>query len=318
MAIIEWQYRWCFMRPKNGMGDFLMYIDKQTLKAFLAKISQWPGMYIGENRFDYLRHFVGGAFYSPLWFSEVKGETSPITIFDWQCDYDMQRWLFLKESISIAHSASINGWTIFQLCFGNGRKAIEQFQVMIKEILFSSGDKYERGDTVSSHIWQVYRHYKYSGISSKAVKSYYIDAESEDYYPVSEAIKNTIGEVSYNYESIIPFITRMIKESFSDLRVYLHYGAYFLCVKFMYKSKENVWVENVALANQPDFYYDLVILHAYASIVQQEEHDCHIMYLQHKDDVTTVNNIIKSPASAIVHAEESPICQPYEEWKKTI
>jgi len=86
----------------------------------------------------------------------------------------------------------------------------------------------------------------------------------------------------------------------------------------MYKSDENVWIENVALAKQPDLYYDLVILHAYASIVQQKEHDCHIIHLHHKDGVTTVNNVIESPGSAIVHAEVSPICQPYEEWKKMI
>jgi len=86
----------------------------------------------------------------------------------------------------------------------------------------------------------------------------------------------------------------------------------------MYKSDENGWIENVALSNQPGFYYDLVILHAYASIVQQEEHDCHIIHLQHENGVASVNTVIRSPASDIVHAEESPIHQPYKEWKLSL
>jgi hypothetical protein len=288
-------------------------MDKQSLKEALIKLAQRPGLFIGTNRFDYMQLFYYG------W-----DAFSQIHVYRWMSDYDIQRWLFLKESVSIYRAASIDGWTLMQRCYGNRQEAIDQFKSMLDEIELSSRDEYNFMDTVSRHIRQVYLLYKWGNIDRQEAE--FNSKVSADYYPVNDMIRDAIGNVSHSYESIIPIIARMISEQYSDLWIYLHYERYFLCIKFLYHSEKEGWVENIALAHQQDYYRNLVVLHAYASLIQNEEHQNHILTLRHNDGAVTIDceetidewyGIFNNDID-ISDCDKNPFNKSYAEWKRKI
>ena len=269
----------------------MMLSTKQSLKKLLMSIAERPGMYVSKCRFDYIDCFQQGLGMGFSYACHALKQNAP-TMYPWNSHYDIQKWLLLKESVSIVRSTVINGWMLFQRCYGIKQSAFEQFQKMLEEIEFSSHDEYSiHDDGVDAHIFQVYCLYKYGrNLSDEEIREYhkFNTTVSAKYYPVNDDIKSIIGEIGNDYASIIPIVNRLINEPYDDLLIYLHYETCFLCVKFLYRTGQNDWVESSALRHQDDSYDNLVILHAYAAIIQKEEHKNHIITLRKtKDDVYT-------------------------------
>jgi len=280
-----------------------MSTDRQTFGEAVIQMAHRPTMYIGEYRFDYWIQFLMGY------------RAHAYKVAPWKYDYDMQRWLFLKESVSI-RSSYFNGWVLFQCCYGNGKEALDQFKAMVEEVEFSYDERY---DTVYWHINQICHFYEF-GPDLEAIE--YYNKMGSDYYPASNTIKDIIGEIKHDYKSLIPLITRMIDEPFDDLRIYLHYERYFLCVKFLYYTKDKGWVDNTSLTDQPGYYHSLVILHAYASLIQKKEHPNHIISMRHKNKSTTINYKkrtdvwyeILNKGLDISACDKNPFSKSYANW----
>jgi len=293
--------------------------DKQLLKERLLDLVKCPAMYVGKNRFDYMQLFYQG------W---DMFRSSPA--YKWMASYDIQKWLLLKESASL-QTTSINGWCLIQRCYGNRQESITQFKNMLEQIDLSSEEEYHLPDTVAWHIFQIFSAYKWNDDRTsmmKAMPFMHNSKVSDIYYPLSNTIKNIIGEVKYSYDSIIPLITRMISESYGDVLVYLHYEHYFLCIRFLYRSENGDWIENTALSCKPDYYRDLVILHAYAALVQEERHKNHIVTLRYHNASSAVEIRCKQITDVwygifnddvdITACDANPLSKSYAEWKQAM
>lgn len=70
---------------------------REKFKSKMAQFAKRPGVYVGRRRLDYIQCFYYGWIYA-----------AP-DMFQWYCDYDMQKWLFMQESVSIAHATSLDG-----------------------------------------------------------------------------------------------------------------------------------------------------------------------------------------------------------------
>lgn len=240
-------------------------------------------------------------------------------MFQWYCDYDMQKWLFMQESASIAHAASINGWSLFKRCYGIDQNAVEMFQKMVEQIPYTSVLEADWGDTVASHIYQIYSLYHWKSSTKGEFKT----KISEYYHPVNQSIRDIIGEVDVAYESIVPLVKRMILELTEDIRIYIHYESYFLQVRFLYYS-QNKWIENIALRDGQQYYYNLIILHAYCALVQKKEHKNHTVTLTIKQgniesEVHEVEDIwynIFNKDQDISSCNLNPFQSSYMEWRK--
>jgi hypothetical protein len=292
--------------------------EKQLLKERLLHLTERPAMYVGKKRFDYLLLLYYGWSMFP-----------PSSAYKWMADYDIQKWLFLEEAVSIRGAASLNGWSLMQRCYGNRQEAITQFKNMLEQIDLSSEAEYHIPDTVSWHIYQIYSTYKWNNDQTtltKVVPFMHINRISNIYYPLSTTIKNIIGKVKHSYNSIIPLVTRMISEPYSDVLVYLHYEHYFLCVRFLYCSENGDWIDSTALSYKPDYYNNMVILHAYAALIQKERHRNHIVTLHYQnisnvvkiryEQITDVWYGIFNDDVDITACDERPMSKSYAEWKQ--
>ena len=278
--------------------------SKESLREALIKLAERPGLYVGTDRFDYLDNFSAG------W-----GLVTPE--YPWNADYEIQEWIFLKESVSIANAASLHGRSLISRCYGNRIEAINKFKMLLEEVEFSSNDAKKEINTVSAQIF--------------GLKSCFESAFEEDDYicpfanlapaTLKQASKKLVGKVQNTYESIIPIIVRMINESHDDLWVYLHYETYFLSVRFLYRTIKGEWQENTVLSNREDYFQNLLILHAYASFVQKKEHTNHIITLRHNQGVTMVDckETVDATWHDILNAHnEKPLYKSYAEWKEDI
>lgn len=288
-------------------------------QEILFAVLERPGLYVGKNRLDYVGNFFSGfAFHAGL---------SPDNKLETNFNYPMQKWLFYKESVSIAHSASINGWSVLSRCYGNNNDGCNKLKEFLQDLwlenTFSNLENIEVYDTVGCQIFQIYANYHWKNPSSKEFFSSMI---SKDYYPVSEKIKNWIGEIEYSYESLIPLIRKLVDESFDKLKIYLHYESYFLQVRFLYYSEDKGWVDNVELIDKYDYYLHLTILHAYAAIIQKKEHPNHIITIELENNEISINykdmedywhkifneNLDKN------YASKEPMAKLYNEWKANV
>jgi len=278
--------------------------NKQSLKEALIKLAERPALFVGTEHFDALTHFFAG------W--EFVAHVYP-----WASNYDMQRWIFLRESVSIYKARTLHGHSLIQRCYGNRRKAIDAFKTILEDIEFNHRDDKALGGTVSDHIWQIYTALDGDGFFWGSPKSY---------NAIKPIIDEVIGEVQQSYEGIIPVINRIITETYDDLWVYLHYERYFLCVKFLYHTQKEGWKENIALVNQEDYILKLAILHAYATFVQKEDHSNHIITLRHHQGLTTVDakevaddwHDIFNNGADISICDNNPFCKSYAEWQAAI
>lgn len=270
----------------------------------LKNLAVRPGMFVGANRLDYIERFLNGfLFYK----REILKEESC-----WNSNYEMQRWLFYKESVSIAHGNVINGWSLMARCYGQEKRACEQFRAFMEETPYPA-DKGKSVPTVAEHIYRIY--------------SYYFWEEKEIVSDVflQEAI-NIIGTVNNSYESIIPFVKQMIPESYEDLLIYVHYETYFLQIRFLYYNQAKGWVDNTALVNQEHYYRDLIILHAYVLLVQKEEHPSHIVTIHSKQNEIVIETMeVADHWNAVLNhgadkrlCSQNPMSLSFFQWRNNI
>ena len=271
--------------------------SKESLREALIKLTERPGLYVGADRLDYLENFSAG------WGFVTS-------IYPWASDYEIQEWIFLRESVSI-NSASIHGRSLVPRCYGNRKEAIAQYKILLEEVKFSRWEDEKPTPSVSRLI---------TGITSS------FEEEGYDFYAycapaaLRQVAKELVGEVQHSYESIIPIVSRIIGEAYDDLWVYLHFAGCFVCVKFLYHTEKDGWKENTALLNREDYVQKLLILHAYAVFVQEKENKSHIITLRHKQGIITVD--CKETADEwrgiCSDYENKPFSESYAEWKEGI
>ena len=168
--------------------------SKESLRAALIKLTERPGLYVGTDRLDYLEHFSAG------WDLVTPA-------YPWDADYEMQEWIFLRESVSIAGAATIHGRSLIPRCYGNRMQAIDQYRNLLKEVAFRSYEEDRPAPAVSQQI---------VGITSS------FEEEGYDFFagwaPTAHrrAAKELVGEAQHSYESIIPMISHMIGEPYDD------------------------------------------------------------------------------------------------------
>jgi len=270
-------------------GHYVMIVTKEKLKEALMIAVKYPHGLVGTRRLDYLlSYFQGGGY-----MAHVLPYPPPadISMYSWGSDYDIQKWLLLRESASIKKAASIHAWSLVKRCYGIRHLVFDQLQIMLEEIEFSDSKEYNLEDTVARHVYKIYSLYKYGNDREEEFTFPPNPKVSADYYPVSENIRGIMGEVKYDYTSIIPIITRMINELYDDLWIYLHYERHFMCVKFLYHTPKEGWLEYTSLNQQQDYYSNLVILHAYASLIQKEEHKNHIITMRKANNEIIIDSL---------------------------
>lgn len=243
------------------------------------------------------------------------------TLLGMHSDYDMKKWLFDKESASIAHASSINGWSLFERCYGISEKAIHTFREMLDDIPYSHSSDYHLEDTVAWHIYQIYMLYHWG--NNNCERDNFCAAVSSNYYPVSQSIRDIVKEVHPSYESLIPFVERMITSPHDELWIYIHYERYFQQVRFLCHTDSRGWIDNVDLTDYENYYNNLVVLHAYCALVQKEEHKNHIvtLHIKHatvKIDIHEVEDVwyrIFNEDEDISASNLNPFSASYTEWK---
>jgi len=280
--------------------------SKELLREALINVAKRPSLYVGTERLDYLEKFFTG------W-------RLVATPYPWADDNEIQEWIFLKESVSIARAASLHGRSLISLCYGNRAEAITQFRTMLEEVKFRCYDDMNGEHTVSTQIY---------GVKSLFESIF----EGEDYFfphtgKSLEALKldanKLVGEVKKTYESIIPIISRIVNEPHDDLWVYVHYETYFLSVRFLYRTDKGEWKENTTLFDSKNYFSNLLILHAYVAFVQKKEHENHVVTLRHYKGFTTVDykevvgvGVTWHEISSARH--KKTFCKLYEKWKEEI
>lgn len=181
-----------------------------------------------------------------------------------------------KESVSIAHAATLNSWSLMMRCYGYEKKACEQFRLFLEETSFTDHNKGAE-QTVAHQIYQLYSYFHWNKETDKA------------FYPLIQEIKNRNGNSKYSYEKIVSFVNNMIEEQHDDLWVYLHYENYFQQVRFLYHTESKGWIDNTELVHHKDYYKNLIILHAYVALAQQENHSHHIITIHFKNNKSYVD-----------------------------
>ena len=277
-----------------------MYIDKETLRENMLMVCKRPGLYVGEARLDKMWNYFCG------WYHFGRED-----IYSWSQEVDMHRWLFMTESASIAHAASLNGWSILRRCYGNESHGIKQLEQMLTEIPFSEqSEDCDLKHSVSHRIFNIYAHYHWGA----------------DGYPIDEKVKNIIGAVGREYENIITIAARMIPEPYQQLWIYIHYERYFMQVRFLYYTDEKGWTDNTELTHLESYFDNLLILHAYAALIQKESHKNNCVTIHQKDGETTVGvkkvkgyweDAFKADFDTALY-DKNPFCKSYAAWKESV
>jgi len=279
--------------------------SKESLRSALLKLTERPGLFVGINRLDYLENFYAG------W--------SLVTpIYPWNSDYEIQKWIFLKESVSIANAATIHGRSLIFRCYGNRMDAINKFKELLEDVEFNSYDDKKDVSNVSVQIF--------------GLRSFFESIIEEDGYicpfatwasvALKQAANELVVKVQNTYESIIPIISRIISEPHDDLWVYLHYERYYLSVRFLYHTTNGEWRENTSLIDEENYFQNLLILHAYVAFVRKQEHEHHIITLHYTKGISTVSckelaDIVGHDVSNN-HVNDIPLCNSYADWKEPL
>jgi len=278
--------------------------SKESLREALITLTERPGIFIGTDRLDYLEHFSAG------W-----GLVTPE--YPWNADCEIQEWVFLRESVSIANAPSIHGRSLLSRCYGNRIEAINQLKTLLEEVEFSSSADKRYNCTVSQQIFCISALFE----SMFEENEYICPFAGWTPATLKQTVNDLVSEVQNTYDSIVPIISRMINEPHDDLWVYLHYETCFLSVRFLYRTKKGEWKENTDLLDKEYYFQYLLTLHAYAAFVQKEEHKNHIVTLRYNQGFTTVDCMetadVMSHDVLCTH-DKKPLCTSYAEWKEAI
>lgn len=200
--------------------------NRQLLKLILKR----PKMFVGENRLDYIKMFYDGYQY---------GKKSI-----WDFDYDLQNWIFRKESV-IIRSFNINIWTLFYRYYGIAEEAISKILEFIENTSLTSKiqTEYKNLKTIYSKV------YKEEIILEKQQK------EKKGF------IKEKGFTKKKQYQLFISFLQKLIKEEYQKLFIYLYSEDLIMQIRFCYQTKENKWVDSSSLQNNTELEEKLIQLY---------------------------------------------------------
>ncbi len=262
-----------------------------------------PALFTGKDRFDYLDIFLR-AYYD---------------CSKWNSDYDIQKWLLINESIILPHAITLTGWQLVPIYYGNKNAAIDSFGRLVDEIAFSTNEFNE--ELPALVVYDIYKYCKYPTLRTNR---FFIDEKSDLNSRIPE-IKNIFSEMKKSYENIIPIAKRMINDTYEDLYIYIRYQAYFFQIRFVY-LKEGKWIDLDDLKNLDDYYFNLVVLHAYAELLQKENHKSHIISIHTNNDETKI--AVKKTKDVwydiynndldISFADKKTLYSQYNNWKNEI
>ena len=291
--------------------------EYEFINSFLNR----PGMYVGANRLDYMFRFLDGFHWSKVIIPNDKAflDLGP----------GLERWLLLKESISIGTSTACSQW-LMERYYGMGNYGCEKLKSYFEESRDGSKEIVNADDRVRTHIYLIYIYYRSQGedyLNDFMLKHFQLDKNfNKNYYPLSQRIIDKIGEIEFTYENIVNYIKKMITDSYEDLWVYLCYDDCIIQVRFLYHAPVKGWVDNIDFVASEDDYDNLVILHALATIARKREHRNHIIITHCRNDevdikVVEVDNyseeeMIRENETEVQDAKS--LYKVYENWKENI
>lgn len=292
--------------------------NNNTLHNLIKLIAKRPAAFVGKGRLDYIDNFISGLYMYRSQFTDNK--------MLWNFNDNMQKWLFLKESASIAGRASINGWSLIKRCYGNDYEACKKFNDYVAEVPFDECESPFRYNKVISA--------KTYGISNRLNKFYeeYENGDSntnlvDNEYLNEELLKQLYISPNKSYESIIPYVQKMIPEAYDDLWIYIKYERYFLQVRFIYFSKDKGWVESTSLVDQEDYYLRLIFLHGYAEFIKPDRKLSQIVSIHYINknlteiQITKVEDVwfkIFNQSADISMCNKIALAKSYLDWKNSI
>ena len=287
--------------------------EYEFIKSFLKR----PGMYVGANRLDYMLCFLSGF--------EISKVIIPNDNALLDLGSGLERWLLLKESVSI-YSGNVGPQSLMERCYGNGKYACDKLKNYFEESRHNSNENVVE-DSVSMHIRLICDEYQCAGIDSlRSILLSYSKCNNKSYYPLSQKIKDKIGEVEFTYDNIANQVKKMIVDDYDDLWIYLHYEPYFIQIRFLYQKPSKQWVENTSFVSSEDGYDNLVVLHAFAALAQKEEHKNHILTIHcvekevniKVNEITDYSDVVFNRENKTAEMDVEPMYKLYEQWKKEI
>jgi len=277
----------------------MFIVDSKTaLRESLIKLTECPSIFIGAERLDYLLTFSAG------W-------DMVTSVYSWAADHEIQEWIFSRESVSIANAASSHGTSLISYCYGNSNDAIAKYNTLLKDVAFKSKKDMIQKGTVSQLIY---------GIASSLEND--ISCFFHEWAPITlrQAAKEITRSNLRTYEGIIPIINHIIGEPCDDINVFLCFSNHFLCVKFLYYTEKGEWKECSSLINSNDHFKNLIILHAFITLVKDKKHNNHIITLRNKRNKITIKyeKMQTSGDTSLEYSNNDSICTLFTKWKKIL
>lgn len=225
---------------------------------FLQMILRRPGMYVGTNRMDYIKIFFDG------WRTNQKSM--------WNIEYDLQKWLFIRESIS--YTGNINAISLFFEYFGLKDDAIQKFREFMEETEVTSCMSLVSLASITDQLSSL------SSFSKDVPKKDFGLDQYLDY-------KNKSGNIAQKKEKeILRQIKRLLPKEEKRIRIYINCRSVFLQVRFFFEQ-DGSWIDGTTLQDEHDYLKKLIVLHSYIHKAYKMLENCVITLIYDNDKITT-------------------------------
>jgi len=225
--------------------------DFEMLQTFL----KCPAMYIGNARFDYAFHFLGG-------YSFGKKEATT----DWFPCREIQYWMLHNYGI-VLDSGALQGYSLLFRCFGFENLTFEKYKCFIEEPL-------PQGLVSVYNEIQEYQ------------KSYnLVRYDFENNIP-----KNHNKNLAEAIEKNIKIMISRAGFSYNKLRIFIRRERLFCMVRFLIRG-ENGWIDDKEFITKSKNHDSLIALYANALQAQCTDlRDCGYDYMIDKDTSNLMDN----------------------------
>lgn len=238
------KFTWTYIHThESNCGPYFYKKGAEHEKELIRGMMKRPSLYVDAYRLDYLRHFLTGL--------DFPVDKSCFYEDSWAIEYDLEKWLFINESVSIRNASSINGWSPFFRTFGVRGLAINAFNYFLCDDLLTERHPDLLKDTPA---WKIY------GVNSHL----------KDRRPYKQC-KNSGQYDSPKFSQLLIIVNSMIEDYVEKIKVYLHYDDYFMQIRFYFK-RDGCWIDGNSLKSQDGYYDKLTALHACAELVFEKEY----------------------------------------------
>ncbi len=288
----------------NQEGDFMVNESvnpsdtaeyRHDLEKFLRAISCRPGMYVGKPQLNLVEMFVSG------WLSG-RGRSTHW----WDSVYDIEDWMFLKHSVSRC-ACNISGWHLLSHCFGTQDTALSQFEELVDDVAPAFTIK-RNWSTISRQLSEI----DFSSHTQSLPDENYTRFVRKH----EDVFKLLNKRLSREQKSllIVPIIEEIIREEHTDLAIYIHNYMYVRQIRFLYKTKDG-WVDNTSLSHHPDYYEQLICLHAFAEQLICSQKDCIVTIMKQENEVTYNYQVCKRSKKTRADNDDYLFVKRFEQWK---